>query len=466
MMMPSKGAEMEWVGFGVAGLFAVAAAAIVILLTRARLIGQVVAAETRLAEAQRLAAGLTSERDAARLAEQRATGELAAARQELKGNAERLADFERHKAEFLTFSKAAVLTVGQELSSKLLEDHKRENEAANKEGEEKVKKATETLVKQLDLVAMTVAQLQGQVKSDGQRIETVVRALSNPSGAGQFGEILLANTLTSFGMVEDRDFKLQFTTTDAETGQRRRPDAVIFLPGGTVLVIDCKASKFLFDIAEAEGTAAETGAYDSLARTMNEHLAALAGKDYRAAVVAAYRQGGFPGEIARVISIMYLPSESAVERLQKADANFMQRAASLQIIPAGPAGLACILSFASTEIGLSRQIENRERIVEVTQALLDSISIVLNHALGLGRGIKTAAEGFEKLTKSVNRTLLPRARRLAQLGVQSTKGLPANLTAYQVMSTESDLIEGESEDVTEPEPAPPEIVTLVKQAGE
>ena len=51
-------------------------------------------------------------------------------------------------------------------------------------------------------------------------------------------------------------------------------------------------------------------------------------------------------------------------------------------------------------------------------------------------------------------------------GVQSTKGLPANLTAYQVMSTESDLIEGESEDVTEPEPAPPEIVTLVKQAGE
>ncbi len=144
----------------------------------------------------------------------------------------------------------------------------------------------------------------------------------------------------------------------------------------------------------------------------------------------------------------------------------MQRAASLQIIPAGPAGLACILSFASTEIGLSRQIENRERIVEVTQALLDSISIVLNHALGLGRGIKTAAEGFEKLTKSVNRTLLPRARRLAQLGVQSTKGLPANLTAYQVMSTESDLIEGESEDVTEPEPAPPEIVTLVEQAGE
>src|SRR5260221_6021273 len=409
MTMSPKGVEMDWVGFGVAGLLAIAAAVIAVLLTRARVIRQVVAIETRLAEAQRLVSSLTVERDAARFAEQRAAGEVAAARQELKGNAERLADFERQKEEFLTLSKAAVLTVGQELSSKLLEDHKRENEAAKKEGEDQVKKAAETLVKQLDLVATTVAQLQGQVKSDGQRIETVVRALSNPSGAGQFGEILLANTLKSFGMIENQDFKLQFTTTDTETGQRRRPDAVIFLPGSTVLVIDCKASKFLFDIAEAEGIVAETSAYDNLARTMNEHLTALAGKDYRASVIAAYRQGGFPGEIARVISIMYLPSESAVERLQKADPSFMQRAASLQIIPAGPAGLACILSFASTEIGLSRQIENRERIVEVTQALLDSISIVLGHALGLGRGIKTAAEGFERLTKSVNRTLLPRA---------------------------------------------------------
>src|SRR6266851_806948 len=117
---------MDWVGFGVAGILAIAAAAIAVLLTRARVTRQVVAA-------------------AARLAEQRAAGELAAARQELKGSAERLADFERHKAEFLTLSKAAVLSVGQELSSKLLEDHKRENEAANKEGEEKVKKATETL---------------------------------------------------------------------------------------------------------------------------------------------------------------------------------------------------------------------------------------------------------------------------------------------------------------------------------
>ena len=57
---------MDWVGFGVAGLLAIAAAAIAVLSTRARVIRQVVAAETRLAEAQRLVVGLTAERDAAR----------------------------------------------------------------------------------------------------------------------------------------------------------------------------------------------------------------------------------------------------------------------------------------------------------------------------------------------------------------------------------------------------------------
>jgi hypothetical protein len=34
--------------------------------------------------------------------------------------------------------------------------------------------------------------------------------------------------------------------------------------------------------------------------------------------------------------------------------------------------------------------------------------------------------------------MLPRARRLAQLGVQPGKGLPPNLPAYQVMTTEID----------------------------
>ncbi len=450
-----------WV-FGGAALLALAAVVVTALLARAQGTAARVAAEPRLAEAQRLIAALTDERDAARKAEREAGEALAAARQRIGDAETRLAEFERLKQEFLTATSAAVLRTGQELSSKLLEDHKRESAAAQQQGEEQVRKASEALVKQVEEIAKEVSRLQGRVAEDGERVETVLRALSNPSGAGQFAEIILANTLKSFGLEEGKDFKLQFTTADSETGQRLRPDAVVFLPGNNVLVIDAKASQFLMKAAELEDAEAAEAANQNLARTMNQHLKALAQKDYRNAVVESYRRAGFPGEIGRVFSVMYLPTESMVEALNRSDPGFQQRAADLRIIPAGPAGLACILSFASTEISLGRQIENRERIVETTQALLNSFVTVLGHALGVGRGIKAAAEGFEKLTRSVNGNLLPKARRLAQLGVQPNKPLPGNLPAYQVMSSESALIDGEAEEL---EMAAPSLAVLAKQAG-
>ncbi len=103
-----------------------------------------------------------------------------------------------------------------------------------------------------------------------------------------------------------------------------------------------------------------------------------------------------------------------------------------------------------------RQAENQQRIVEGAQNLLEALATALGLAAGVGKGIKAAAESFEKLTRSVNGRLLPRARKLAALGVPAGKTLPANLPAYTVMSQEGDqLIEGEAEEVDEPPAVPP-----------
>jgi DNA recombination protein RmuC len=185
---------------------------------------------------------------------------------------------------------------------------------------------------------------------------------------------------------------------------------------------------------------------------MNQHLRALAEKDYRGAILAAWRQSGREDEIARVLSVMYLPNEAALEKLNRADPGFIHRAREAQIIPAGPAGLHCAISLASVEINLIRQVENQKRIADTTQSLLDGLAVMLGHAAAVGRGIKAAAESFAKLTGSVNQRLLPRARNLAKLGVQPSKPLPGNLPSYAVHSVEGDaLIEGEAAEVVEPE---------------
>jgi DNA recombination protein RmuC len=441
-------------------LLVAAALVLAVLLTRAHEGARRLQAEARLAESDRNIAVLTAERDAAQAARLAAEREVAATRQQLAESERRMGDFERLRQESLQAAQAAVLATAQQLSSKLLEDHKRENAEAKKDGEERVRQASELLVKQVDEIARAVAQLHGQVQEKGVVLDTMWRALSSPAGAGYIAEIGLANTLKAFGLELGRDFVLQHTTHDEESGRRLRPDAVVFLPGNSVLVIDCKASKFVIDIARAEGTPGEEEAYRNLARTMNQHLRALAEKDYRGAILAACRQSGRGDEIARILSVMYLPNEAALEKLNRADPEFVHKARTVQIIPAGPAGLHCAVSLASVEINLMRQVENQGRIVEMTQLLLDSIGVALGHAAAMGRGIKAAAESFGKFTGSVNQRLLPRARNLGKLGLQPGKPLPANLPAYSVHNHENDgLIDGEASEIEESvPPAPPLLV--------
>ncbi|MGO8914744.1 MAG: DNA recombination protein RmuC [Stellaceae bacterium] len=391
----------------------------------------------------------------ARLAAER---ELATLRQQLLDGERRVADFERLRAESLQAAQAAVLATAQQLSSKLIDDHKRESAEAKLDGEERVRRASEQLVKQMDEIAKAVQQLHGQVQEKGAVVDTLWRALSSPGGAGQAAEIGLANTLASFGLEQERDFLLQYTTED-EDGRRLRPDAVVFLPGNSALVIDCKASKFLVDIARAEGGDAEAEAYRNLARSMNQHLRALAEKDYRSAILAAWRQSGREGEMTRVLSVMYLANEAALEKLNRADPDFMRKARAKDIIPAGPAGLHCAISLASVEINLLRQVENQQKIVDTTRSLLDGMAVMLGHAATLGRGLKSAAESFGRLTASVNQRLLPRARNLAKLGVQPNKPLPSNLPAYSIHTQESELLlEAEAEPA---ETGPPPLPRLV-----
>jgi len=370
-----------------------------------------------------------------------------------------LGEADKLRQDMSNAAKAAALEAANALSSKLIDDHKRETAEARKETEERGRQASEHLVKQVAEIAKSLAALSGQVEEKGRTLDTVVRSLASPSGAGQMAEISLANTLKAFGLEAGRDYALQPTTTDAVSGQRLRPDALVFLPDNGAVIIDCKASKYLLAIAEAEGGEDEAAAYASLARTMNQHLRALADKNYGGAIEAAWRESGRADAIGRRrISLMYLPNEAAIEKLGRADPGFFARAREAQIIPAGPVGLHCVLSLAATEIAKERQAENQVRIVGETKALLESITVALGYAAAVGKGIRSAADAFQKLTGSVNQRLLPRARRIAGLGVPAPKGLPANLPAYTVMSQEADqLIEGETADLFD-EPSPPRLV--------
>jgi DNA recombination protein RmuC len=433
-------------------------------------------ARTRLQQADALSETLKSERDAARKAHQdaeksrmEAERNAALANQARDEIQKRLDDWETAKAESLKHAKAAVLSTAQEVSSKLIADHKRENEAAKKESEERIRKTTENLGQHFEGIAKTVTTLHGQVQESRETLDTVWQALSSPGGAGYYAQIGLENALKSFGLERDRDFSIEHTIELASDSKRFRPDAVVFLPFESVLVIDSKASKFLLEIAELEGTEEEEAAYANLARTMNQHLRALAGKDYQGAILEEYRNSGRSDDIKRILSVMYLPNESAIERLKKADPEFDSKAAKAGIILAGPSGLSSIIGFARAEIDLGRQAANQEKIIVSTQSLLESVGVVLGHVDSVGKGLKTAATSFVKLTGSINQRLIPRSRGLMELGVRPAKNrsLPQQIPQYQIVEvSQPAVIEGDAAEIPDDGAVPQEILADHSHAAE
>lgn len=434
-------------------------------------------AETRLETTQQRIAELEREVAEARLRRDEAAekareaGERAARmHQELEGMQKRISDWETAKKESIEAAKAAALASTRELSAALIESHKRENEASRKEGEERVQKVTEGLQQHFQQIVQSVHALSKDVDGNRGTMETVMRSLTSPGGAGQFAEIGLENTLKAFGLQPGRDFVMQHSTTGTDGG-RLRPDAVVFLPGDQALVVDSKASKFFLELAAAEGTDAEEEAYRNIARTMQGHLRALADKDYGTAIRDMYVAAGRGGEFRQVITAMYLPSEAAVERLDRADPDFRRKATLNQIIPIGPSGLAGLIGLATCRIDLGRQAENQERIVEATRQLLDSVVTALDHASKVGSGLESAARHFANFTKSVNSRLLPRSRALVGLGVRPQKkgSELRSLAAFEVTKFDaSTFIEGE---VADEEPAAGDDGNglrqprLVKQSG-
>ncbi|WP_300301730.1 DNA recombination protein RmuC [Ferrovibrio sp.] len=344
-------------------------------------------------------------------------------------------------------ARAAAVESAAQLSNKLLADHKREAEAQKEEGEKRVKQVTEGLAQQFLTVTETVTRLHQQVGDSRKSIDTVYRALSHPGGAGRLAEIGLENVLKAFGLQPGLDFIIQYHAAgDGERGNLR-PDAVVFLPGDAVLVIDSKASKLLLDHAEAEDEVAEAAALAQLAQRMALHLRALSAKDYGNAVLATYRELKRGGSLKRSMIAMMLPNDAAVEKLRRADPDFERRAAEVDIVVTGPSALAAIIAVSRLQIDGGRQIENSEKIMEVVGQLIESTATALTLADRVGRGLQQATEQFEAFSRSVNARLLPRIRKLTQLGIRSPKA-PAALPSFQVSVQRADVIEADAEDVT------------------
>lgn len=345
----------------------------------------------------------------------------------------RMRDWDTQREESVKAAKAAILEAGGHMSNKLLEDHKREQEITKKQQEERVKETTKNLLEQVTHITQSVSTLREQTGATQQRMETVWRALSSPAGAGQLAEIGLENTLKNLGLEAGRDYIMQYALADKESGARLRPDAILYLPQDMVIVVDSKASKFVLEIAEAETEAHHSAALERLKQTMNKHLRDLSSKDYSNAVLNQFKENGNGSNIRTLLNVMYLPSESALERIKEADRDFPVKLEKAGIILAGPSSLHGLLMLAKLQIADAKQQANYSTIIESIENLMESTATVLSYADKIGANIKKASDEFNKMASSANRRLIPRMQKLAAMGVKPrSKALPTPILSYDM----------------------------------
>lgn len=120
---------------------------------------------------------------------------------------QRIKDWEASQEQAVQAARAAVLKAGSDLSTKLLEDHKREAETARKGAEELAQAKEKTFLEQLDAMKKSIAVLHGQTEDTAKRTHSMWQALSSPGGAGRLSEIGLANLLKNLGLTEGQDYE-------------------------------------------------------------------------------------------------------------------------------------------------------------------------------------------------------------------------------------------------------------------
>ena len=247
----------------------------------------------------------------------------------------------------------------------------------------------------------------------------LVTALRAPHVRGRWGEIQLRRVVELAGMVQHCDFVEQPTTDDGE-GRVLRPDVLVNLPGGKCIVVDSKAPLAAYLDAFANDATDETrqAALRDHARQVREHILKLGQKAY-------WRQFDATPEFV----VMFLPDESFLRAALEHDPTLVEFAADNHVITASPTNLIGLLRAVHYGWQQETIAEGARQISDLGRELYKRLSTMGTHFSKLGRSLDTAVRSFNETVGSLERQVLPQARRFEQHGI--TGIAPPELTPIE-----------------------------------
>jgi DNA recombination protein RmuC len=327
-----------------------------------------------------------------------------------------------------------------------------QQEKAKRELSER-EKAVEALVKpireSLDASQKQIAELEksrseayGSIKSQleemhssqktlKQETQNLVNALRRPEVRGRWGEITLRRLVELAGMVEHCDFQEQVHTVSE--GQIIRPDMVVRMPDRRELVVDVKTPLDAYlEAVEAKDDAQRKLGLERHAKNVHAHIRMLASKAY-------WDQFEESPEFV----ILFIPGDQFLSAALNEKPDLIEYALSKQIILATPTSLVALLkavAYGWRQVSLA---ENAREIRTLAEDLYGRLSSFVGHMNTMGRQLARSVEHYNKAVGSLERSVLPGARKFVELGVHEKKEMEKLETLDPVPRT---MIEGGSDD--------------------
>jgi DNA recombination protein RmuC len=250
-----------------------------------------------------------------------------------------------------------------------------------------------------------------QLRADQERLRAetgnLVTALRAPHVRGRWGEIQLRRVIEMAGMVEHCDFLEQHSTTD-EDGRVLRPDVIVNLPGGKSIVVDSKVPLVAYLDAFQEHVTEEErlAKLGDHARHVREHIHRLGQKAY-------WRQLPSTPELV----VMFLPDETFLRAALEQDPSLIELAVSNNVIPASPTNLIGLLRAVHYGWQQETIAESAREVSELGRELYKRLATMGAHVSRLGKSLDGAVKAYNETVGSLERNVLPQARRFEQHGI-------------------------------------------------
>jgi DNA recombination protein RmuC len=237
----------------------------------------------------------------------------------------------------------------------------------------------------------------------------LVQALSKPQVRGQWGEIALRRLVELAGMTAHCDFEEQVHVVGEEGALR--PDMVVHLPEGRDVVVDVKTPLDAYlTAAEAPTDEVRAAALRRHAQHVAERVRLLSSKNYASQF-----------EHAPQFVVLFLPGDQFLSSALDQQPDLLDRAMSSNIILTTPSTLLALLKTIYNGWQNVKLAENAERIRGLAEDLHGRLATFSGHMGKIGSALESSIAAFNRAVGSLERNVLPGARKFVELGVRTDK---------------------------------------------